>query len=308
MHFAHIVSMLSSRQFLLLMIQRFAGVEATALFGFLFNLYGQIARYLPAALFINIIRPKLVASYIDGDGNNLNFSANANLVGNLSLFVLTPILTFVVLSGDQLLALLSNNKFENAGWYFSFLMLALLPSSQSLILQTVAVTCNKSRLCYIGSLLSLLSLPLVYGLWTFGYGLWSVIIAVFFSEMVFNTVLIISLRITSSYHADLLRQFKIVMLGVYTGMFVLGLKLAMHLQWSVDFDLSFTDWLNTVDWSTIKLWVHQLWLPLFGSLYLVWIAIAVFGIFLLLAYLFKPFLPSEQEKINKMLPRKLFVW
>ena len=146
MYLSHMITMLCSRQVYIFLIQRFLGVEATAVFGFLFSLYGQIFRYLPANLLFSLIRPKLMASYVSEDGGIGKLNANANLAGKLSLFVLLPILSYVWLSGDELLELLSSGKVKAAGWYFGCLLLTLIPLSQRAILQTVVVACHKSSI------------------------------------------------------------------------------------------------------------------------------------------------------------------
>ncbi len=116
MYFSRLITLAYSPQIFILLVQRYLGLEFTALFGFLRSLYGQIFRYLPATLLFNLIRPKLMASYV-GPGGMSDLRRDANLAGKLSLFVLTPILVFAWLAGSELLTLLSSGKFTQSGYY-----------------------------------------------------------------------------------------------------------------------------------------------------------------------------------------------
>ena len=192
MYASHLVSLTYSANVLIFLTQRYLGVEATALFGFLYRLYLQMLTYLPASLLFSVIRPKLIASYVSMGGMG-ELTRNANLVGKLSLFVLMPVLVFVGLAGNELLSLLSGEKFLQAGNYLAVLLIALVPFSQRQILETAAVASNLSQLCFLGGLLGTLALPLAYWLLKSGQGLWGPIAAVLIGELIFNTTLIAAL-------------------------------------------------------------------------------------------------------------------
>ncbi len=68
MYSSYLISLIYSANVLIFLIQRYLGVEATALFGFLYRLYLQIINYLPATLLFGLVRPKLIASYIGMGG------------------------------------------------------------------------------------------------------------------------------------------------------------------------------------------------------------------------------------------------
>jgi O-antigen/teichoic acid export membrane protein len=161
MYLSRLASIIYSADVLIFLIQRYLGVEATALFGFLYRLYVQIIGYLPATLLFSLIRPKLIASYV-GAGGMTELTRNANLAGKLSLFVLMPVLILVGLGGNELLNLFSGGKFSQAGNYLAVLLIALVPFSQRQILETVAVASDMSQLCFLGGVLGMLALPLAY--------------------------------------------------------------------------------------------------------------------------------------------------
>ncbi len=272
MYFNYLVTLTYSPQVFVFLIQRYLGVEATALFGFLRSLYGQISRYLPATLLFSLIRPKLVVSYV-GAGGMAELTRNANLAGKLSLFVLMPVLVFVWLAGGELLSLLSGGKFSQAGYYLAGLLLALIPFSQRQILETVAVTSGKSHLCLWGTSLGVLVLPLAYWLFEAGQGLWGVIIAIIISQMIFNATLIAALARTTTYRPDTIGFFKLAAAALAG--FVLAQQLAIP----------------THGWSGLLI-----------------MAVLASGLFLLAAYFFKPFKVEERARLNRLLNRKVFVW
>ena len=272
MYFSRLVNLTYSPQSFVFLIQHYLGLEATALFGFLYRLYGQVSRYLPATLLFSLVRPKLVASYI-GEGGMVSLTRNANLVGKLSLFVLMPILVFVWLSGGELLTVLSGGKFAHSGYYLAGLLMALILYSQRQILETMAVVSDKSHLCMWGASLGILVLPLTYLLLKYGLGLWGPIIAIIASEMIFNaTVIVVMVRVTA-YRPDT------------TGFYKLGAAAL------AGFLLS-----------------QQVAIPAYGWSRLIATGVLACGFFMLASYLFKPFRVEERASLNQLLGRKIFIW
>jgi O-antigen/teichoic acid export membrane protein len=272
MYFSSLIALTYSPQILILMTQRYLGIEATALLGFLSKLYLQIANYLPATLLFNLIQPKLVASYISSDNMN-ELMRNANLAGKLSLFVLMPVVIYVWLTGNELLNLISGGKFTLAGSYFTGLILALIPLSQHRILTTVAVAIDKNYIVLWGSLLGVLSLPLAYSLLETDQGLWGPIIAIIVSQVLFNATIISFLILSTTYRPDTSGFIKLIMATI-GGFFLAQLPI---------------------------LQIHG-WPSLFAM------ALLTLGSFLLTAYLVKPFRVEERQRLNNFINKKLFVW
>jgi hypothetical protein len=254
------------------LIQRYLGLEVAALFGFLRSLYVQATNYLPAALLSNLIRPMLVASFV-GEGGMTELTRNANLVGKLSMFMLMPILIFVWLAGSELTNLLSGGKFSVANYYLAGLLLALIPLSQRQLLEIVAVTSEKSYLCSWGAILGALVLPMAYLLLESNQGLWSVIISIVMSQILFSGTLIIALTLTTSYQFDFIGFFKLSVVSVIVFVFVQ--QLAFSIQ---------------------------------GWLDLIFVAFFSCGLFLLISYFIKPFHRDERGRLNRLFNRKIFVW
>ena len=201
MYGGHLLTLAYGPQVFLLLLQRFAGAEAAALFGFLRILYEQAARHLPATLLFSLVRPKLVASYVGG-GGMAELSRNANLAGKLSLFVLMPVVAFAFEGGKPLVALLSGGKFPQTGLLFFGFMLALIPFSQRQLLETVAVTAGRAGLCTLGAAMGLLTLPLMLWLLSTGAGPWAGVAALGIGHLLFALTAVLGLK-PAGYEADL---------------------------------------------------------------------------------------------------------
>lgn len=272
MYLGNLVTQAYNPQVFVFLIQRYLGLEATALFGFLRSLYGQVANYLPATLLSNLIRPKLVASFV-GPGGMTELIRSANLVGKLSMFALMPILIFVWLAGGELINLLSGGKFNEANSYLAGLLLTLIPLSQRQLLEIVAVVSEKSHLCSWGAVLGALALPMAYLLLESGQGLWSVITSIIVSQILFSGTLIIALAHTTAYRFDVIGFFKLIVAAV------IGFVFTQQLAFSI-----------------------QSWLDLLLT------AILSCGFFLLISFFIKPFYVEEREKLNRLFNRKIFIW
>ncbi len=272
MYLSNLLTMLYSPQVYVLFIQRYLGVEAAAVFGFLRTLYEQISRYLPATLLFSLVRPKLVASYV-GDSGADGLSRNVNLAGKLSLFVLMPVVAFVGVGGQDLVGLLSGAKFPDTGLLFFGFMLALIPYSQRQLLETVAVASGFSHLCVRAAVSGLLMLPLMYGLLVAGLKLWSPVIALGVGYLLFNSVIMVGIVRHTSYRPDIRGFYKL-----------LASALAGFLA---------AVWLPAV---------HAVWILLIN------VAMLVMVVYLLVAWLIKPFSAEERARLNGMFNRKLFIW
>ncbi len=304
MYFSHLVTLAYCQQVFVFMTQRFLGVESTALFGFLLNLYGQICRYLPTTLLFSLIRPKLMASYLSGGGMK-QLTCSANLVGKVSLFVLMPLLVFSWLAGGELLSLLSGGKFTQSGYYLGGLLLALIPFSQRQILETVAVACGRSYLCSWGSSLGVLALPLAYWLLESGQGLWSPILAMTLGQMIFNTTLIAAMAFTTTYRADATGLFKLMAAALVV--FMLTIQAIM--VWAGLIQPCVNGFsLENIECLVSAFLAIQLELSTHGWLGLVIMGVVACGLFLLVSFFFKPFRTDERLRLNRLLKRNVFVW
>ena len=203
MYIAYLLTLLYSPQVLQVVVLRVLGTEAAATFGFLRSLYVQVAHYLPATLLFNLIRPKLVASFVGGGGIE-ELGRNANMAGKLSLFGLMPLIAFAAEGGADLIDWLSGARFTDTGLLFLGFMLALIPFSQRQLIESMAVATGHFALCPRAAASGLLIPPLMMGLLNFGLGLWAPIIAMALGHLLFNLVILFYLARYTGYRPDLL--------------------------------------------------------------------------------------------------------
>lgn len=267
MHAAHIVTLAYGPQVFLNLVQRTLGAEAAALFGFIRVLTDQVARYLPALLLFTVLRPKLMASHLQGGMTAMAWQVN--LVGKVSLFVLLPIVVLVALAGDALVALLSGDKFTNGGAYLFGLLLALIPFSQRQLIETVAVAEGRAGLCTLGAVLGLLALPLMLLLLEMDFGLWAPVFTVLFGQIIFNVTVLAGLS-RSGYRADWFGAAK--------------LAASAALAWLV------AEWVLLIDRSAVFLVIACL----VGTV-----------VFLALAWQTQAFTTLERQRLDNLLGRRL---
>jgi hypothetical protein len=302
MYFSSLINMTYGSSVLVIIIQRFIGLEASALFGFLLNLFGQICRFLPTTLLFSIIRPKLMASYIS-EGGMAQLGRNANLVGKLNLFVLMPLLIITWLNGSELMSLLSSGKFTQE-YYLGAILLVLIPFSQRMILETVAVVSGQSHLCSWGSFLGVLSLPLAYWAIISGQALWGGIFGMFMGQSICNITIIAAMSFTSTYRPDIIGFLKLLAAALVA--FTLSILTLM--AWT-------GSWLQHVNDSVgllenIRVIITQFLAketesPIHGWLNLVITTALACCFFLLASYVFKPFRAEERMRLSRVLKNKL---
>jgi O-antigen/teichoic acid export membrane protein len=272
MYVAHLITLASSPQILLIIVQRTLGAEASALFGFLRTLYGQVTQYLPATLLFSVIRPKLMASYVEGGMRNL--AKQANLAGKLSLFVLMPLILIVALGGNTIVAILSGNKFNEGGLLLLGLLFVLVPFSQRQLIESVAVAVDRAGLCTFASSVALLALPLMLWLLDLGFGLWAPVLAMLAGQLAFNSLVFLGLA-GMGYRPDWLGVAKLS-----------GITLLAWLAAS---------WIATDEKSQSLWWIGFACMVAFAS-------------YLFAGWLLKPFTDFERQSMNAMAGRRVFVW
>lgn len=225
MHSASIISIAYSPQVFINLVQRSLGTEASALFGFLRALYDIVARYLPATLLFSVLRPKLIASYIQG--GMAAMMRQVNLAGKLSLFALLPIIVLAALGGDMIVAISSGGKFLNGGTYLLVLLIALLPLSQRQLIETVAVAAGRAGLCTMGSIVGLLALPLMLTLLELGLGIWAPVLGILIGQILVNVTVLVGL-IPSGYRVDWRGGLKLATSAFVAWLAAVGVMLYGH--------------------------------------------------------------------------------
>lgn len=276
MYGVSLLAAVHSPQILVLILQRMLGSDVAAAFGFIRMLYVQIVRYLPAALLASLLRPRLVAAYVEGGGVQA-ITRDANLAGKLSLFVLMPVLAFAAGFGQELVRELSGGKFATTGLEFPALLLALVPLSQRQLLEVVAVATGHSVLCMRAAMAGPLALPIMIGLLQLGAGVWSAIVALILGNSSFVMIVVLALTRRIGYAPDR-RGLLRLMLGAGAGA-ATSVALALALP------------------------------PVLPSWFRLSVgAAAATASFLLVTRLFRPFSESERDRLNRFIGRRIFIW
>jgi hypothetical protein len=153
------------------------------------------------------------------------------------------------------------------------MLLAIVPFSQRLLIETVTVALGRSRLCTYASAIGLVVLLLLIVLLKFGFGVWAPVITLVVSYALFNAVVQTALARSSGYTADYGGATRLLASGAVCGIALLPLGAFVNPHMAV--------WIQTV-----------LVLPLY----------------LLVAWILKPFTIAERERMNLLIGRRVFIW
>lgn len=141
------------------------GSMTMASFGFALSIYDYAKRYLPTQLLIGLIRPVVVARYTTTG----NFSRAAELCEQamqFNLVLLAGMLSALLVSGDELLGLISHGKYmENSVILLAVLLIVLVLETQRTVLDVLTQMVNHYEILVPTNLF--LSLSVVGGI--FGY-------------------------------------------------------------------------------------------------------------------------------------------
>lgn len=303
MYYSQLVDMTYSSSVFIILIQRLIGLEASALFGFLLNLFGQVNRFLPTTLLFSIIRPKLMASYIN-EGGITQLSRNANLVGKVNLFILMPILMITWVAGGELLNLFSGGKFTQEPYTLAAIFLVLIPVSQRLIIETVAVVSGQSNLCYWGSLMGSLGLPIAYWSVISGQGILGCIFAMCLGHILCNLTIITFMAITNSYRPDVVGFLKLVLAAIVGFLLSILTFIICKILFVPDMSES-VSLLDNIDITINQFLPLSKMNPIDGWISMVPITVLMFVFFLLASFIFKPFREEERMRLSRIIRYKL---
>lgn len=155
---AQIVFQFFSAQVMKLLVTRVLGVVQAASYGFAYSLTETVQRYLPAMLLLRLIKPVFINRYVKTQNFDL-LNEMAGIILKLNLLVLAPIVAFSALFGDDLLAILSNNKYTDAHWILVGLLTLLIPASHQLVLSLLASTLEKNAMQLYAGMASCVAFP-----------------------------------------------------------------------------------------------------------------------------------------------------
>lgn len=259
-----------------LLVLKTVGAEASAVFSFCVSLATMLQRYLPSYLLVGMVRPLIISSANDVNGDirlqriiSIVLKLNAVLVG----FALSISLTV----GDQLVSLLSGGKFLSGGIYLNLFLIFILTQTLRAIYGHVALAKGIGRAILAGHLAGLVVLGLGV-IASYKFGLYAYNAALIAIDLVWFGLVQRALLQMGKAPAIAWQGFGKILLLTLAGW---GLGLFFD---SVFFK-SMADWLQITFISCISILI-----------------------FAGLGAIIKPFGMDEQNSINRMLPRRLFIW
>lgn len=149
---------------LTLVVRACAGSDAAAVFGIVRGLVDQVRRFLPAELFLSIVRSAVAARFaLSRDIADLNRQLSLVLV--LSLLALTPVLALFVGRPELVLSAAGGTSFESGGLTLACWSVSLWLFSLRRIAEVTAYTVEQSSACVpAGAVLAASPLILAGGL------------------------------------------------------------------------------------------------------------------------------------------------
>jgi O-antigen/teichoic acid export membrane protein len=275
--FFNYVALLTSQFYgfdaLKLMVSKFIGIAATAAYGFAQSIADIVRRYLPAYLLLGMIRPLIVASFANSNDYEKPLVI-ANVVLKLNAFLIAPVLAVAIALGEPLLELIAKGRYPEAHGYVILFIVLLLLQTWHTMLSLLAMTAERNDLIMKGTLFAVsgagVALVVIPSVGAYG-----ALLAAFASELAYCTTVSRGLRPILRRPAIQWPDF-LTIAGVFAATLVFGCLAASIIPRTLE--------------------------TLLGQ------AIAIGLLFLVAAYIWKPFSESERGLINRFLPRPLFCW
>lgn len=258
-----------------LVAARLVGAVQLAPFGFAAALHGMVVRYVPVVLLLNLVRPLFIAARGRGDFvDRLPFMAA--LMFKLNVFVLAPLLAFIVVAHDPLVDLITGGRLPEAGGFLLLFVPVLLLQAFRGVIDIVAHTMELGRALLLAT--GLASLGLLAGIAAAGpLGLAALCLGLAASELIWCGVAVSALH----RHGMPLSLAPAALARMAVSAVAGG-----GVSWAVLFALK----AQPLPWSLLSAFA------------------AGVAAYLLVARVLRPFEAPERELINAILKRDLFCW
>lgn len=167
-----------------ILVARTLGLEAAGMFAFIQQLLFMVARYLPARLLGNVIRPMLISRYVAGEIDAVK--QGMALLWKSNLLVIAICVVTIIVAGDSLISIASDGRFENAGIIMLIMLLSLGATSQGqMVIMIMQIYPYTRQLRYFSFLSVLTPLAVIYGS---NWGLIGVVCGVLLSVWLLNSL------------------------------------------------------------------------------------------------------------------------
>lgn len=188
-----LIAVLSAPNLIMLAIERFLGIAATATFGFVRTLSEQIRKYLPSELFYGIVRTIVIAGYVQtGDRRQLAF--NHAIFLKVSLLPLALLSGLTAAYGGSLVKIAGGQKYAGAEWLLFCLLGVLLLFVLRRNIELFLNTTQNSRLLVRSALGAVISLPIGLGFLASGGTLYHLVAAQAIGELAAIGLALIGIR------------------------------------------------------------------------------------------------------------------
>lgn len=245
-----------------------------AAFGFAAAFSAMLQRYLPMFLLIRMVRPLFVAARQREDYRTRLPSMGA-LVFKLNAFALAPLVSLFAVAHADLAQILTGGKYPEAGGYLLAFLLVLLAQALRAVASLTAQAMENARAPLVGTALGLVGL--LFGvLAAERFGAYGLCVGLAVSEFMFALYVQRSLSSHGLMFAVDWRGYLRLLIASVVAAGVVAAVSATFTQ--------------------VTLWS----LALAGGLSL--------GVFLFVAFVFKPFTNEERDVMNRLLKREVFVW
>lgn len=178
-----VMRLTSGGSLMTMLASRLVDVPALAAFGFAQNLAGFIHRFLPAQLFLGLLRPPVIAAYVD-DRSYVELRRRIGLILKVSSCFLAAVATVLLAVGRPALALLSGGQYASSyGLLLAFLLWLAIVSLQRM-LSVLTNVLGHSELLRRASLSSLLVVPAAIALIYAGAGAYGLVLGMMIGDAV----------------------------------------------------------------------------------------------------------------------------
>ena len=141
----------------------FLAPPAMAAYGFFLTLSSTVRRYLPIQLLLDMAEPVMLAKYVQSNEFH-RLLAMTNFMIKITVYLLAPLIVWVMLSGAPMIGFLTGGKYEEYVWLLSVLLIALLFDSHWIMLRTICNAVGMSSALAKGALVSLVGLVPLLGI------------------------------------------------------------------------------------------------------------------------------------------------
>jgi pyruvyl transferase EpsO len=204
-------------------------VEVVAAYGFFISLAEKVRQYIPLYFFYGMLEPIMIASYLkDCDFSKLSY--NCQLLYKSNLLLMVPAIVWIAISGDPIVGLMSNGKFQGLSWILLLVMVQLTIGSHVVLLQLMLNTLEKSKVLFVASMVALPVMMLAMMISIITNSLWLLYTPLVFS-LTMNSYIIFYLSSGTHIYKP---SWKILSGVTYSGLtaFIAVVGLQKLMQWN----------------------------------------------------------------------------